>query len=803
MKQNQIKHSIAVLIMVCFCCNVFAQQANTLYFMQGIPERNAYNPAFQSPYDFYIDLPVMPNFRFGFENNSLVFNDIIFSKNIDGRDSTMTFLHPLAMKERENFFKSLRNTTHINAGLTVNLLGFGFRNGKNYFTFDISQKGDVGVYLPKDLFKLLLYGTGESGKFDLNKLGVNASIYTEVGVGYSRRINDKLTIGGKLKYLIGEANISTKTKKFEIDADIEKWRVDGSATVNGSFPAFVDTRKFFKDDPNDPTKEILDFSNISNAIGDINLNSLKIGNLFSNYGFGLDLGATYQLLPQLQLSAAITDLGFIRWSNNTVNTSITKDFTFEGIEYVVGDDENDIEDHLKNEFDKLKELFVNDNAKGAKGKAYTTSLSTRFNVGAEYGILNDKIGFGLLSSTLFANKSTFTDLTVSANFRPCYWFHPTISYSVLDGRFNTIGFGAQLKVGMFNMYMAIDKIPFSLTKNYIPKQITGTNAQFGMVWVFGDSRSWKNKDDDNDGVKNKKDKCPYTPVGFWVDTYGCPLDDDKDGVFNDIDRCPDTPAGALVDEWGCPVDTDGDGVPDYLDKCPGTPAEAYGLVDENGCPVDTDGDSVPDYLDKCPGTPAEAYGLVDENGCPVDTDGDGVPDYLDKCPGTPAEAYGLVDENGCPKDTDGDGMPDYLDECPTVKGTIENKGCPVVKEAVKKVFEKALQGIQFETGKSSIKKTSFPILNQIITIMKENPDYLLIINGHTDNVGKPDKNLILSEDRANSVQNYLIKGGIDPFRLTAKGYGDTQPVVENTTKANKAKNRRVEFIVKFEKFEQE
>jgi outer membrane protein OmpA-like peptidoglycan-associated protein len=322
-----------------------------------------------------------------------------------------------------------------------------------------------------------------------------------------------------------------------------------------------------------------------------------------------------------------------------------------------------------------------------------------------------------------------------------------------------------------------------------------------MVWVFGDSRSWKNRDDDNDGVKNKKDKCPYTPVGFWVDTYGCPLDDDSDGVYNTIDKCPDTPAGVPVDEWGCPFDTDKDGVLDYLDNCPNTQEGV--LVDSNGCPLDSDGDGVPDYLDKCPGTLAEVYGMIDENGCPKDTDGDDVPDYLDKCPGTPVEAYGKVDENGCPKDTDGDGILDYLDQCPTIAGPAENNGCPIVKEAVKKVFEKALQGIQFETGKATIKPTSFPILEQIVTIMKENPDYLLVINGHTDNVGNPELNQILSEKRANSVQNYLIKGGISPFRLTAKGYGDTQPVVENTTKENKAKNRRVEFIVKFEKFEQE
>jgi outer membrane protein OmpA-like peptidoglycan-associated protein len=797
MKRNYIKYSIIALLMTCLGSNVFAQQTNTLYFMQGIPERNAYNPAFQSPYDFYIDLPIMPNFQFNVGNNSLIFKDVIFSKNIGGRDSTITFLHPQAEEERKNFYKALHNTTRLNFDFSFNILGFGFRSGKSYYTFDITQKIDAGMYLPKDLFNLLLNGTSELNKFDLSRLGINASSYLEVGFGYSRQINDKLTVGGKLKYLIGEANINTKIKKFELNADIEKWTLNGSGTINASLPAVVDTKKFFKD-PENPTepnaKEVLDFDGIGNAVMDnFGFSDMKIGDMFSNSGFGIDLGATYQLLPELQLSAAITDLGFIHWSNNTINTSIASEHTFRGVEYELGDDIGDL---LSDELDTFNEVFVNDNEKGAKGSGYTTSLSTRFNLGGEYSILNDKIGFGLLSSTLFTNKSAFMDLTASANFRPVYWFHPTVSYSILDGKFNTIGFGAQLKAGMFNMYMAIDKIPLSFTKDYIPTHLTGTNVQLGMVWVFGDSRSWKNKDDDGDGVKNKKDKCPYTPVGFWVNTYGCPLDDDNDGVYNDVDSCPDTPEGVPVDEWGCPFDEDMDGVLDYLDACPNTPEGVQ--VDSKGCPLDADGDNVPDYLDKCPDTPAEARGLVDETGCLLDTDGDGVPDYLDKCPDTPAEAFGFVDENGCSKDTDEDGVPDYLDKCRDIKGTIENGGCPVVKEAVKQVFEKALKGIEFETGKTSIKKTSFAIMNQIVTIMKENPEYLLLINGHTDNVGNPVKNLKLSEDRAKSVQNYLVKQGVASSRLTVKGYGDTQPLVPNTTSANKAKNRRVELIVKFQ-----
>ena len=122
---------------------------------------------------------------------------------------------------------------------------------------------------------------------------------------------------------------------------------------------------------------------------------------------------------------------------------------------------------------------------------------------------------------------------------------------------------------------------------------------------------------------------------------------------------------------------------------------------------------------------------------------------------------------------------------------------PEVKPSVTKIFEKALQGIQFESSKDVIKPVSFPVLDQIVQVMKENPDYLLEIGGHSDNSGNPESNLLLSQQRANSVKNYLVNKGVSENRITAKGFGDTRPLVPNTTAANKAKNRRVEFVVKF------
>ncbi|MDR3653739.1 MAG: thrombospondin type 3 repeat-containing protein [Paludibacter sp.] len=368
------------------------------------------------------------------------------------------------------------------------------------------------------------------------------------------------------------------------------------------------------------------------------------------------------------------------------------------------------------------------------------------------------------------------------------------------GRINTSGpadFIIPVGVGLkyqFNKTLALQyKFVYNFT-NHDKRDRSYTNLEndayaehsLGIIFSFGAP-----KDADGDGVPDKLDKCPNTPKGVKVDAFGCPVDTDGDGVADYQDKCPNTPAGVKVDANGCPLDTDGDGVADYLDKCPDTPAGVK--VDANGCPFDSDGDGVADYLDKCPDTPAGVQ--VNAEGCPLDTDGDGVADYLDKCPNTPKGV--AVDANGCPLDRDGDGIPDYLDKCPDVPGVAANKGCPEVKAETKKIFAQALQGIQFESSKDVIKKSSYSILNQVVKVLKENPSYNVEINGHTDSQGVAAKNLDLSQRRAEAVKAYLTKNGIDASRLTAKGFGQTMPIADNGTAAGRAKNRRVEFKVNF------
>lgn len=297
----------------------------------------------------------------------------------------------------------------------------------------------------------------------------------------------------------------------------------------------------------------------------------------------------------------------------------------------------------------------------------------------------------------------------------------------------------------------------------------------GLTFNLGSS-----KDSDGDGVIDRKDMCPGTPEGALVDETGCILDRDKDGIADNLDDCPDH--FGLAQFRGCP-DSDNDGIIDSKDECP----EKAGVIAFNGCP-DTDGDGIEDRKDVCPTVP----GLASLSGCP-DTDGDGITDSQDKCP----TVAGPVETLGCP-DRDKDGVIDIEDKCPDVPGIKENKGCPEIREETKQLFEKALQGIQFETGKDIIRPGSYSILNQVVAVMNENPEYLLSIYGHTDNKGDDKMNMELSQRRAESVKKYLLDKGIPENRIVeSKGFGETMPVATNDTAEGRAKNRRVEFKVVF------
>lgn len=324
-----------------------------------------------------------------------------------------------------------------------------------------------------------------------------------------------------------------------------------------------------------------------------------------------------------------------------------------------------------------------------------------------------------------------------------------------------------------------DGAPFSYlthTRNKNNDMFVFTSLGLFYNIPYGESAGGAQKDKDKDGVPDKLDKCPKTqPWQMPVNEEGCPKDSDLDTIPDYQDSCPYQFGPRKYN--GCP-DTDGDGILDIKDKCP----KDKGLPEFNGCP-DSDADGVQDAEDHCP----KVAGLKEFKGCP-DSDGDGIEDHMDKCPNHKGTAEG----EGCP-DTDGDGVYDHNDVCPTTPGLATNKGCPEIKQETIQKIALAAKGINFETGSDVITAASFVNLDILAGILNEYPEATASIEGHTDNVGVPAANLELSQKRADAVMAYLINKGVKPSRLKATGYGDTQPVADNKTKAGKAKNRRVDF----------
>jgi len=246
----------------------------------------------------------------------------------------------------------------------------------------------------------------------------------------------------------------------------------------------------------------------------------------------------------------------------------------------------------------------------------------------------------------------------------------------------------------------------------------------------------RDKDSDWDGVLDSQDQCPDTPLGIEVNSKGCPLqfdkDSDGDGVIEDLDLCPATPRGSKVDSNGCPL---------MLDK-------------------DSDGDGVIEDLDLCPATPRGSK--VDPQGCPLmldkDSDGDGVIDDLDLCPGTLNAIQ--VDATGCPPKE--------------INITLE---------------------IEFDTGKADIRPQYTKEIDRFVEFLKENPDLIATIEGHTDSVGSAQDNLSLSQKRSKNVVDLLVRLGIDRERLKAVGYGESRPIVKEVTSGNRQKNRRIVVVV--------
>ena len=482
-------------LIMCISVAVSAQ-TNTFYFMEEVPTRNAMNPAFMPNTSFYLDFFILPSFYFEGGTNAFAIRDVLLKNN---DNEWVTALH--SSQSPNKLYSRIPKTSEIGAKFGLDILNFGFRvKDKNYFNFSLGAKADAAAYLPKDLFKLALFGTpyeDDINSFNLKNLGVNAALYGEVGLGYTMQLTKRITVGAKLKGLVGFAGAFTNFKKLNLNASKEEWELDGQGNAYLITPHLLswdkENQKFA---PNSPEKWT-DF--------------------IQGFGGAIDLGATWEPIKNLVISAAVTDIGFIRWSKpqDIVQVSASSSFSFKGFEYKVGDKLDG--DFFSNAWDSIKSGLLYNYDINSGNKKVSQWLTANVNLGAELGLLKNKLSVGVLSNTRINRAKVMQEVTLAVNIRPIDWFKTYISYTFFDGRYSNLGLGISLRMGAINTFFVMDYIPFSwvkmsnLSENQtkaisLPYGMSRVNLQAGMTLNFGRDSSDKAKNKDKEENKDKKKK---------------------------------------------------------------------------------------------------------------------------------------------------------------------------------------------------------------------------------------------------------------------------------------------------------
>ena len=447
-----------------------AQGLRTAYFMDNVPVRLKMNPAFQ-PMKGYFGIPVLGSLGAMISSNSLSISD--FQDIMDDENGFLS----------QKFINNLEDDNTMTIDFNTDVLSFGFYAGRSFWSINVGARVIFNASIPKSMFEFARNsGNFEPGQnYEIEDFDVNATAYAEVGLGYSRKVNDRLYVGAKVKALLGAGNIDAQINRIHVytEGDATDWSVEADGVLEASMKGLE-----FVNDEGTP------------YINDVDLDSFGI----SGFGFGFDLGASYEVIDNLHLSAAILDLGFISWSKSSTRVAKTPETIFnyntlagelgninpDDYQDLTDEEIQDMIDDYVPDYSNTDEDWVPENASDIldydlfrfteeeEVSGRTTSLVSTLNIGAEYTFWENRFGIGLLSSTQFVSPKSYSELTVSANFRPGNAFGATLSYSFLRGK--TIGLG--IKLG--NFFIGTD---YMMAKSFDDAQ--RLNAYLGVTLGFG------------------------------------------------------------------------------------------------------------------------------------------------------------------------------------------------------------------------------------------------------------------------------------------------------------------------------
>lgn len=480
------KIHILILLLAIIIADVSAQNSQVLYYM-NLPQNHILNPALRPSGSVYIGLPVLSGINVIMNNNFLNFSDLFIKGQASG-DSIMSFLHP--DYDVDKFLASIKDKNSLVMETEIQLFGLGLSVGKDGYIFlDINDRIEGNIALPGDLFRLGLKGNGEfiGKKIDLSTLGGNVKYYREAGLGYSRNFTNKLRIGVKAKMLFGIAGASINNRALGLTVnDDYSHTLNADLMVNISGPVSIR-----KDAENNIDSIWIDKTrfNSSGKKTDFLLNS-------KNIGLGIDIGAEYKVTDKIFVSAAVTDIGFIKWKTDILNIRAEDQFEFSGLNIVNVVNGTMSFDSLANQMlDSLKNSLVVSDTKAP----FTTYLPVGISLSGSYNV-TDKFSVGVLSYTRIIDKKFSEALTLSANLNLNNMLSASIAYTAANNRYDNLGAGLAFRAGIFQFYMLADRIPLMWNKIKsdnstipLPANLNTINLRLGMNLVFG-NRS-KKKDD--------------------------------------------------------------------------------------------------------------------------------------------------------------------------------------------------------------------------------------------------------------------------------------------------------------------
>lgn len=470
MKFNR-KYILLAVSLMAAAGTMTAQELNSAYFTQDYKFRHDLNPAFGNDQN-YVSFPVLGNLNVKIQGNFGI-GDVLFQNPATGKYDR-TFLHPdVPTADALAGFADGKN--RLSTDIRVMLLSAGFKGLGGYNTIEVNARTNVGLYLPGDLMRFAKNMTNDLYNFDF---GARAMAFGEVALGHSHNIGENLRVGAKVKVLLGLARADLSVKNLEARLTGNEWTLtsgEALAEVNMKGITFVnDTEDTYKDGSRNEHVDV----------GETDFDGFGLG----GFGLGLDLGAEYKLaaVDGLTLSAAVTDLGFINWSNNNVLKQKKGTFTFDGFHDVAVKDEGaapgtTIDEQSDSYADQISD-FINLKNEGDQGSK-TTMLAATVNIGTAYQLpMYKKLSFGLLGQHHFAGEYSWTEARLSANWTPLKWLDGGVNVAV-NSFCTSAGWILNIHPAGFNLFVGMDHILGKQTKEGIPLS-SNANINLGMNIAF-------------------------------------------------------------------------------------------------------------------------------------------------------------------------------------------------------------------------------------------------------------------------------------------------------------------------------